>query len=83
MQVKMVKGLSWNAAAIGNATWSGVKLRDVLKDVGINEDSEGYIHVQVNLNRLKNFGPIIFSSKVWMLIQPVNLTELLYHFGKQ
>mmetsp|Transcript_20263 Transcript_20263/g.34600 ORF Transcript_20263/g.34600 Transcript_20263/m.34600 type:complete len:430 (-) Transcript_20263:441-1730(-) len=32
--VKPVKGGMWDAAAIGNAEWSGVKLVDVLKAVG-------------------------------------------------
>lgn len=30
-RIKEVKGLSWGAAAVGNAVWSGVKLSDVLK----------------------------------------------------
>lgn len=42
-----MKGLNWSAGAVGNATWSGVKLRDVLKLAEINEDSD-YDHVQVS-----------------------------------
>jgi len=33
---KQVKGLNWSCAAIGNATWSGVRLRDVLAFTGLN-----------------------------------------------
>ncbi|KAG9328993.1 hypothetical protein JZ751_008513, partial [Albula glossodonta] len=33
-KVKQVKGLNWGIAAISNATWSGVLLRDVLLDAG-------------------------------------------------
>jgi len=31
--------------AVGNATWTGVRLCDVLKDLGVNEDA--FNHVQV------------------------------------
>ena len=32
--VKAVKGLSWRGNAISTATWTGVRLRDVLKAAG-------------------------------------------------
>ncbi|XP_033324894.2 sulfite oxidase [Megalopta genalis] len=41
---KPLKGLSWSVGAVGNATWTGAKLCDVLKDMKINEDD--YNHVQ-------------------------------------
>ncbi|KAK4883516.1 hypothetical protein RN001_006835 [Aquatica leii] len=44
-KVKIVKGLDWGPAAIGNATFTGVLLRDVLKLIGVDEDSN-YKHVQ-------------------------------------
>lgn len=44
---KQVRGLSWKSAAIGNASWTGVRLRDVLKHAGVSEDDFGNIkHVQ-------------------------------------
>lgn len=47
-EIQPVKGLSWGPAAIGNATWSGPRLRDVLKLVGIDEKNEvSYNHIQV------------------------------------
>ena len=36
--VKLVRGLSWGASAIGNAKWSGVKLLDVLDYAGVKKD---------------------------------------------
>jgi sulfite oxidase len=45
-QVKPVKGLSWGPAAIGNATWSGARLCDVLKAAGMEDDHPGVEHVQ-------------------------------------
>lgn len=45
VQVKKLKGINWNVGAVGNATWTGVRLCDVLKDLGIDEDA--YNHVQV------------------------------------
>lgn len=44
-KIKPVKGLNWGHAVIGNATWSGVKLRDLLLRLGVPEGAEGY-HVQ-------------------------------------
>lgn len=46
-QVKSVKGLDWKNAAIGNATWSGARLCDVLAANGIKDNDE-YQHIQVN-----------------------------------
>jgi len=46
-EVKAVKGLNWGQAAIGNATWTGVLLRDVLVSAGLKEDAKGVEHVQV------------------------------------
>nr|XP_027234030.1 probable sulfite oxidase, mitochondrial [Penaeus vannamei]XP_027234100.1 probable sulfite oxidase, mitochondrial [Penaeus vannamei] len=45
-RVKAVKGLSWGQAAIGNAKWSGARLCDVLKDMGIERDTTDALHVQ-------------------------------------
>ncbi|XP_060525796.1 sulfite oxidase isoform X2 [Cylas formicarius] len=45
-KIKPVKGLNWGAAAIGNATWTGVRLRDVLERVGVTENEEKLKHVQ-------------------------------------
>lgn len=45
--IKPVKGLSWGIAAIGNATWTGVLLRDVLQKVNIKDSIESeYNHIQ-------------------------------------
>ncbi|GCB65835.1 hypothetical protein scyTo_0007798 [Scyliorhinus torazame] len=43
--VRQVKGLNWGMAAIGNATWTGAKLSDVLKYAGLPEDTNAK-HVQ-------------------------------------
>lgn len=43
-EVKTVKGLNWGAAAVGNAEWSGARLCDVLKSLGV-ETNESW-HVQ-------------------------------------
>lgn len=47
LQYKEVKGLNWGAGAVGNATWTGVRLVDILELAGITEKS-GFYHVQVN-----------------------------------
>lgn len=53
LQYKEVKGLNWGPGAIGNATWTGVKLTDILKLAGVNENSN-FEHVQVNNKIQKN-----------------------------
>lgn len=46
-KTKQVKGLNWGIGAIGNATWSGVKLRDVLLAAGYTlDDAKWAKHVQ-------------------------------------
>ena len=45
--VKKVKGLEWEGAAIGNAVWGGVLLRDVLKAAGLDDDDPTVHHIQV------------------------------------
>ncbi|XP_066582396.1 sulfite oxidase isoform X2 [Prorops nasuta] len=43
-EVKPLKGLRWDIGAVGTAKWTGARLCDILKDMGINEDK--YNHVQ-------------------------------------
>ncbi len=38
-----VPGVQWDRGAVGNAEWTGVRLRDVLKQAGVNEQAR---HVQ-------------------------------------
>lgn len=45
-KIKQVKGLTWDHAAIGNATWSGAKLVDVLKSCGLDFNRTDIEHVQ-------------------------------------
>ena len=48
-EIKVVKGLEWGAAAVSNARWSGVLLRDVLQYAGLTEDKlqeAGVEHIQ-------------------------------------
>ncbi|XP_017781058.1 PREDICTED: probable sulfite oxidase, mitochondrial [Nicrophorus vespilloides] len=44
-KIKAVKGLGWGNAAIGNAQWTGAKLRDVLTAAGYDVDSDEYKHI--------------------------------------
>jgi len=39
-RVKPLRGLSWGGTAIGNAEWTGVRLRDVLRHCGLDEAGE-------------------------------------------
>nr|XP_016931800.1 sulfite oxidase, mitochondrial [Drosophila suzukii] len=42
-KVKAVKGLSWGAGAVGNAKWSGARLCDVLKQLGVQPDETKHV----------------------------------------
>ncbi|XP_037936806.1 sulfite oxidase, mitochondrial [Teleopsis dalmanni] len=42
-KVKAVKGLSWGAGAVGNASWSGARLCDVLRAMGVQPNEK--LHV--------------------------------------
>lgn len=48
VNAKKTNGLQWTAGAISNAQWEGVKLRDVLKDAGldISDPPENAQHAQ-------------------------------------
>ncbi|OJT03209.1 Sulfite oxidase [Trametes pubescens] len=44
-QVKKVHGVLWDDGVIGNARWAGVRLRDVLQDVGLDVQALNGWHV--------------------------------------
>ncbi|CAI2358169.1 unnamed protein product [Caenorhabditis sp. 36 PRJEB53466] len=44
-QYKKVQGLMWEGTAISNAEWTGVRLRDLLKEAGIDVFDENIKHV--------------------------------------
>lgn len=48
VQVKPVKGLNWGHAAIGNATWAGPRLCDVLQYIGVKDNDPSIQHIQVS-----------------------------------
>uniref|UniRef100_A0A915PM33 sulfite oxidase n=1 Tax=Setaria digitata TaxID=48799 RepID=A0A915PM33_9BILA len=43
--IKKVQGLNWKSTAIGNAKWTGVRLRDVLIKAGVNTNDTRIKHV--------------------------------------
>uniref|UniRef100_A0A8D8G340 sulfite oxidase n=1 Tax=Culex pipiens TaxID=7175 RepID=A0A8D8G340_CULPI len=46
MEVKPIKGLPWGPAAVGNAQWSGVRLVDVLKAMGVESDEVSHVQFE-------------------------------------
>lgn len=44
-QVKPVQGLAWSKGAISTATWTGVKLTDLLQQLQVNKDDSRIKHV--------------------------------------
>lgn len=43
--VRPVRGLHWGQCAVGNAVWSGPKLSDVLREMGVESDDRKHVHV--------------------------------------
>ncbi|XP_058130272.1 sulfite oxidase, mitochondrial [Anopheles ziemanni] len=47
MEVKPIKGLPWGPSAVGNAQWTGARLCDVLRDMGVRQgDEEGHVQFE-------------------------------------
>ncbi|XP_065085218.1 sulfite oxidase, mitochondrial [Ochlerotatus camptorhynchus] len=46
MEVKPIKGLAWGPSAVGNAQWTGVRLADVLKAMGVVSDETSHVHFE-------------------------------------
>lgn len=44
--VKPIKGLEWEGGSISTAVWGGVRLRDVLKYAGLDDDDQEVDHIQ-------------------------------------
>ncbi|KAM3727971.1 Sulfite oxidase [Dirofilaria immitis] len=43
--IKKVQGLNWKSTAIGNAKWTGVRLKDILMKAGVNPNDKHIKHV--------------------------------------
>lgn len=46
MEVKPIKGLPWGPSAVGNAQWTGVRLADVLKVMGVESDETSHVQFE-------------------------------------
>ncbi|XP_044764248.1 sulfite oxidase-like [Coccinella septempunctata] len=66
-KVKPVKGLNWGAAALGNATWTGASLREVLEKAGLSEhELDKYEHIQFEAYDTDTTGsPYGASIPIW------------------
>ncbi|XP_014478463.1 PREDICTED: probable sulfite oxidase, mitochondrial isoform X3 [Dinoponera quadriceps] len=81
-KVKKLRGLSWDVGAVGNATWTGARLCDVLKDLGINEDM--FSHVQFEGHDLDPSGtPYGASIPISKAMDPRGDVILAYEMNGQ
>ncbi|XP_055598643.1 sulfite oxidase, mitochondrial isoform X2 [Uranotaenia lowii] len=46
MDIKPIKGLPWGPSAVGNAEWTGVRLVDVLKAMGVESDETSHVQFE-------------------------------------
>lgn len=65
-KVKQVKGLNWGPSAVGNAEWTGVRLRDVLNKYGIKPDEVRHVHFE-GLDRDPTYTPYAASIPLAMV----------------
>ncbi len=65
------KGNQWTVGAVSCATWTGVRLRDVLEDVGIKDDAIyiGYHAADVHLSRDPSKEPISRGAPIPKALQ--------------
>ncbi|KAJ4729459.1 sulfite oxidase [Melia azedarach] len=87
-KARMVKGVGWDVAAIGNAVWGGAKLADVLELVGIPKltsvTNSGGKHVEfVSIDRCKeeNGGPYKASIPLSQATNPEADVLLAYEMN--
>lgn len=81
-KVKQLKGINWNVGAVGNASWTGARLCDVLKDLGINE--EKFDHVQFEGYDLDPSGtPYAASIPISKAMDPRSDVILAYEMNGQ
>ena len=74
-----MKGLSWGAAAIGNATWSGARLTDVLKAAGLKDDQPGIEHIQVSCDQACHIPQV--NASILMTWHIVTVLQKLIDLG--
>ena len=69
------KGNQWTVGAVSCAKWTGVRLRDVLADVGIKDDAVyiGYHATDVHLSRDPNKEPISRGAPMQKALQDETL----------
>lgn len=62
---KSTKGLDWGPGAVGNAVWSGARLKDVLEAAGVKPDDTKHVQVSFQHNNfLLNFNLLIVLISV-------------------
>ncbi|MBD0851768.1 sulfite oxidase [Maribacter arenosus] len=69
------KGNQWTVGAVSCANWTGVRLRDILADVGVKEDAVyiGYHATDVHLSRDPNKEPISRGAPMQKALQDETL----------
>ncbi|MBD0776918.1 sulfite oxidase [Maribacter sp. ANRC-HE7] len=69
------KGNQWTVGAVSCATWTGIRLRDLLEDVGINKDAVyiGYHAADVHLSRDPKKEPISRGAPMPKVMQDETL----------
>lgn len=82
-KVKPVKGLNWGPSAVGNAEWTGVLLKDVLKKYGIKSDEVRHVHFE-GLDRDPTYTPYAASIPLSMAMNERGDVLLAYKMnGKE
>lgn len=71
--------MDWGAAAIGNATWSGARLTDVLLYLGVNLNDPRVNHVIFDGLDLDPTGKPYGASVTARRVRRIELNLVLFH----
>ncbi|KAI8471760.1 MAG: Oxidoreductase, molybdopterin-binding domain-containing protein [Monoraphidium minutum] len=77
-----IKGLDWDAGAIGTAVWGGVRLRDVLAEAGLSPDDPAIKHIHfIGLDVDESGVPYMASIPVHKAMDPRGDVLLAYEMN--
>ncbi|XP_058461125.1 sulfite oxidase, mitochondrial [Malaya genurostris] len=82
MKINPIKGLPWGPSAVGNAKWSGVRLADLLREMGVESDENSHVHFE-GLDTDPTYTPYAASIPLSKAIDPRGDVLLAYEMNDQ
>ncbi|XP_058832753.1 sulfite oxidase, mitochondrial isoform X2 [Topomyia yanbarensis] len=82
MDINPIKGLPWGSSAVGNAKWSGVRLADLLREMGVESDEISHVHFE-GLDTDPTYTPYGASIPLSKAMDPRGDVILAYEMNDQ